>query len=162
MINEINKNEEKECKGTVQYILNELGELTEIPKDQCKPVEYPINYKLKNAFEVFVRVDGTENYWISNYGRTVNNLNHKDKNTFYAHKEGKWVGMCGEMAGEPDAISVLMGLGLDEFSMSATSILRARKIANSLSHAEMKELAAKAVACSTSSEVLDLIHSTVK
>ncbi len=79
-----------------------------------------------------------------------------------AHKEGKWVGMCGEMAGEPDAISVLMGLGLDEFSMSATSILRARKIANSLSHAEMKELAAKAVACSTSSEVLDLIHSTVK
>ena len=79
-----------------------------------------------------------------------------------AHKEGKWVGMCGEMAGEPDAISVLMGLGLDEFSMSATSILRARKIANSLSHAEMKELAAKAVGCSTSSEVLDLIHSTVK
>ena len=79
-----------------------------------------------------------------------------------AHKEGKWVGMCGEMAGEPDAISVLMGLGLDEFSMSATSILRARKIANSLSHAEMKELAAKAVECSTSSEVLDLIHSTVK
>ena len=79
-----------------------------------------------------------------------------------AHKEGKWVGMCGEMAGEPDAISVLMGLGLDEFSMSATSILRARKIANGLSHAEMKELAAKAVACSTSSEVLDLIHSTVK
>lgn len=73
----------------MQYILNEQGELTEISKDQCQPVEYPINYKLKNAFEVFVRVDGTENYWISNYGRTVNNLNHKDKNTFYAHKEGK-------------------------------------------------------------------------
>jgi len=79
-----------------------------------------------------------------------------------AHKEGKWVGMCGEMAGEPDAISVLMGLGLDEFSMSATSILRARKIANSLSYEEMKDLALKAVGCSTSSEVLDLIHSTVK
>lgn len=89
MIDEINKNEEKECKGKVQYILNEQGELTEIPKEQCRPVEYPINYKLKNAFEVFVRVEDTENYWISNYGRTVNNLNHKDKNTFYAHKEGK-------------------------------------------------------------------------
>ena len=89
MINEINRNEEKECKGKVQYILNEQGELTEISKDKCKPVEHPINYKLKNAFEVFVRVDGTENYWISNYGRTVNNLNHKDKNTFYQHKEGK-------------------------------------------------------------------------
>ena len=79
-----------------------------------------------------------------------------------AHKEGKWVGMCGEMAGEPDAISVLMGLGLDEFSMSATSILRARKIANSLTFTEMQKLAEKAVGCSTSSEVLDLIHNTVK
>lgn len=73
----------------MQYILDENGELVEIPKDNCKPVEYPIKYKLKNAFEVFVRVEGTENYWISNYGRCVNNLNHKDKNTFYAHKEGK-------------------------------------------------------------------------
>ncbi len=73
----------------MQYILNEQKELTEIPRDQCRPVEHPIKYKLKNAFEVFVRVDGTENYWISNYGRCVNNLNRKDKNTFYKHKEGK-------------------------------------------------------------------------
>lgn len=78
--------EEQECK--IQYILNEQGELVEIPKEQCRPVQYPIKYKLKNAFEVFVRVDGTDNYWISNYGRCVNNLNHKDKNTFYRHKEG--------------------------------------------------------------------------
>ena len=73
----------------MQYILDENGELTEIPKEQCKLVEYPIKYKLKNAFEVFVRVEGTENYWISNYGRCVNNLNYKDKNRFYLHKEGK-------------------------------------------------------------------------
>lgn len=73
----------------MQYILDKNGELTEIPKEQCKPVEYPIKYKLKNAFEVFVRVEGTENYWISNYGRCVNNLNYKDKNRFYQHKEGK-------------------------------------------------------------------------
>jgi len=70
----------------MQYILDEHGELTEIPKDKCKPVEYPIKYKLKNAFEVFVRVDGTENYWISNYGRCVNNYRRKG---FYKHKEGK-------------------------------------------------------------------------
>ena len=43
-----------------------------------------------------------------------------------AHKEGKWVGMCGEMAGDEIAIPILLGLGLDEFSMSATSILKAR------------------------------------
>lgn len=51
-------------------------------------MEYPIKVSLKNAFEVFVRVKDTENYWISNYGRCVNNLNHKDKNTFYMHKQG--------------------------------------------------------------------------
>jgi len=72
----------------MQFILDEKNELQEIPKNKCRPVEYPIRYKLKNAFEVFVRVDGTENYWISNYGRCVNNLNHKDKNTFYEHKQG--------------------------------------------------------------------------
>lgn len=70
----------------MQLILDENRELQEIPKDKCKPVEYPIKYKLKNAFEVFVRVDGTENYWISNYGRCVNNYRRKG---FYKHKEGK-------------------------------------------------------------------------
>ena len=79
-----------------------------------------------------------------------------------AHAHGKWCGMCGEMAGEPDAIPVLLGLGLDEFSMSATSILRARKIVNSLSHKEMKDLAAKALKLETQEEVLKLIRSTVK
>lgn len=58
-----------------------------------------------------------------------------------AHREGKWVGMCGEMAGEPLAIPILLGLGLDEFSMSATSILRARRLISQLSQHEMKSLA---------------------
>ena len=79
-----------------------------------------------------------------------------------AHSQGKWCGMCGEMAGEPDAMAVLMGLGLDEFSMSATSILKARSIANSISYQEMQQLADKAVKCQRAQEVLDLIHSTVK
>ena len=43
-----------------------------------------------------------------------------------SNKEGKWTGMCGEMAGDETAIPLLLGLGLDEFSMSATSILKAR------------------------------------
>ena len=45
-----------------------------------------------------------------------------------AHKHGKWVGMCGEMAGDETAIPTLVEYGLDEFSMSATSILSAKKI----------------------------------
>lgn len=89
--------EEASTKNEMQFILDENGELAEILKDKCKPVEYPIKYKLKNAFEVFVRIDGTENYWISNYGRCVNNylskkLSKKEKlngNKFYLHKEGK-------------------------------------------------------------------------
>lgn len=83
-------------KSKMQFILDENGELQEIFKEKCRIVEYPIKYKLKNAFEVFVRVDGTENYWISNYGRCVNNYLSKklSKNKtngykFYEHKQGK-------------------------------------------------------------------------
>jgi phosphoenolpyruvate-protein phosphotransferase (PTS system enzyme I) len=45
-----------------------------------------------------------------------------------AHKEDKWCGMCGEMAGDEDAIPTLLQYGLDEFSMSASSMLRAKEI----------------------------------
>ena len=44
-----------------------------------------------------------------------------------AHSQGKWCGMCGEMAGDEEAIPTLLEYGLDEFSMSATSILPAKK-----------------------------------
>lgn len=81
--------ETENSDSKMQFILDENGELQEIPKDKCKPVEHPINYRLKNAFEVFVRVDGTENYWISNYGRCVNNLNCTKKDKYYEHKQGK-------------------------------------------------------------------------
>ena len=78
-----------------------------------------------------------------------------------AHKEGKWAGMCGEMAGEPYAVPLLLGLGLDEFSMSATSILKARKMVTSLSKADCEKLAAEAVQLATAEEVLALVKSKV-
>lgn len=56
-----------------------------------------------------------------------------------AHANGKWVGMCGEMAGDEIAIPILLGFGLDEFSMSASSILHARAQISKLSKAEMKK-----------------------
>ncbi len=74
-----------------------------------------------------------------------------------AHKEGKWAGMCGEMAGEPDAAAILLGLGLDEFSMSATSILAARKVINSLSKKEMEAVAEKCLSFDTAEEVQSYI-----
>ncbi|MEY8594954.1 phosphoenolpyruvate--protein phosphotransferase [Staphylococcus hominis] len=75
-----------------------------------------------------------------------------------SHKEGKWTGMCGEMAGDETAIPLLLGLGLDEFSMSATSILKARRQINGLSKNEMTELANRAINCATQAEVKELVH----
>ena len=75
-----------------------------------------------------------------------------------SHKEGKWTGMCGEMAGDETAIPLLLGLGLDEFSMSATSILKARRQINGLSKNEMAELAQRAINCATQDEVKELVH----
>ena len=78
-----------------------------------------------------------------------------------AHKHGHWCGMCGEMAGDELAAPVLLGLGLDEFSMSATSMLRARRMINGLSYAEMQKLADKALEMDTMEEVSDLIKSAI-
>ena len=78
-----------------------------------------------------------------------------------AHKEGKWAGMCGEMAGDEIAIPLLLGMGLDEFSMSATSVLKARSLITQLSKAEMEELANKAMQMKTNDEVLEAVKAAV-
>ncbi|MBR2538131.1 MAG: phosphoenolpyruvate--protein phosphotransferase, partial [Streptococcus sp.] len=74
-----------------------------------------------------------------------------------AHAEGKWAGMCGEMAGDQTAVPLLVGMGLDEFSMSATSILRTRSLMKKLDTAKIEEYANRALTeCSTMEEVLEL------
>lgn len=75
-----------------------------------------------------------------------------------AHKEGRWAGMCGEMAGDATAIPLLLGLGLDEFSMSATSILPARSQISKLSKVEMKALAEQALEQQTAEQVVKLVR----
>ncbi|HIY59001.1 MAG TPA: phosphoenolpyruvate--protein phosphotransferase, partial [Candidatus Tetragenococcus pullicola] len=76
-----------------------------------------------------------------------------------AHKEGKWAGMCGEMAGDQTAVPLLMGIGLDEFSMSATSILKTRSLMKRLDTTKMAELANRAVSeCVTMEEVQALVE----
>lgn len=75
-----------------------------------------------------------------------------------AHKEGKWAGMCGEMAGDQTAVPLLMGIGLDEFSMSATSILKTRSLMKRLDTTKMQELATRALNdCDTMEEVEALV-----
>ncbi|MCY9164663.1 phosphoenolpyruvate--protein phosphotransferase [Bacillus atrophaeus] len=77
-----------------------------------------------------------------------------------AHKEGKWVGMCGEMAGDEIAIPILLGLGLDEFSMSATSILPARTQISKLSKKEAESFKEKILSMSTTEEVVAFVKDT--
>jgi phosphoenolpyruvate-protein phosphotransferase (PTS system enzyme I) len=74
-----------------------------------------------------------------------------------AHAEGKWAGMCGEMAGDEIAIPLLLGLGLDEFSMSATSILRARSQIRNLNKADMEKLAQDVLSMQTTSQVMEAV-----
>lgn len=75
-----------------------------------------------------------------------------------AHKEGKWTGMCGEMAGDPIAIPILLGLGLDEFSMSATSILPARTQIKNLSKKDISKHKEQILSMRTADEVVEFIR----
>ena len=80
-----------------------------------------------------------------------------------AHAEGKWAGMCGEMAGDQTAVPLLMGMGLDEFSMSATSVLQTRSLMKRLESKKMEELANKALSeCATMEEVVTLVEEYTK
>jgi phosphotransferase system enzyme I (PtsI) len=79
-----------------------------------------------------------------------------------SHKEGIWTGMCGEMAGDQIAAPILLGLGLDEFSMSASSILQTRHLFSKLDYNEMKKMAEKVLTFGTNSEVKDYVIKTIK
>lgn len=69
------------------------------------------------------------------------------------HKAGIWVGMCGEMAGDARMIPILLGLGLDEFSMSSISILPARKLIRSLKESDMKVYAEEILSMDSAEEI---------
>ena len=77
-----------------------------------------------------------------------------------AHKEGKWVGMCGEAAGDKRMIPILLGMGLDEFSMSPISILPARKFITSVKHEDMKKFAQEVLSMGTAEEIKNHVDKT--
>lgn len=74
-----------------------------------------------------------------------------------AHKNGKWAGMCGEMAGNPLAVPLLLGLGLDEFSMSSGKILQTRELISTLSYKEMQKIALEALELESEEQVKALL-----
>ena len=78
-----------------------------------------------------------------------------------AHAQGKWVGLCGEMAGEPLAVPILLGLGLDEFSMNPPAIPIAKQIIRSLTTGEAEELALATLEVRSPEEVKALVRERV-
>lgn len=79
-----------------------------------------------------------------------------------AHDNGRIAGMCGEVAGDQVAVPLLMGLGLDEFSMSSTSVLKTRSLMKTIDTKEMAKLADKAINdCVTNEEVKELVEKNV-
>lgn len=74
-----------------------------------------------------------------------------------SHAEGKWTGMCGELAGDEKATILLLGMGLDEFSMSAISVPRIKKLIRNVNYQDAKALADKALQQPTAAEIEKLV-----
>ncbi|VAY02426.1 Phosphoenolpyruvate-protein phosphotransferase [Arsenophonus endosymbiont of Aleurodicus dispersus] len=79
-----------------------------------------------------------------------------------SHSEGKWTGMCGELAGDERATVLLLGMGLDEFSMSAISIPNIKKIIQNANYKDAKTLAEQALNQPTAKELMDLVETCLK
>ena len=76
-----------------------------------------------------------------------------------SHREDKWTGMCGEMAGDQTAVPILLGMGLDEFSMSASSVLKTRSLMQSLTLSDLQKLADRALnEAGTVDEVVEMVQ----
>jgi len=78
------------------------------------------------------------------------------------HKEGIWVGMCGEMAGDPALAIILLGLGLDEFSTSPMLLPEIKKMIRAFKLSDAKKMAEKALTLQTGREVEEFAHEILK
>ncbi|MDR2249263.1 phosphoenolpyruvate--protein phosphotransferase [Acinetobacter sp.] len=83
-------------------------------------------------------------------------LNLIDQTVKAAHKHGKWVGICGELAADPKAVPILMGLGVDELSMSPNSIPLVKAQIRTLSYSHAQKLAQQALLCDSAPAVRQL------
>ncbi len=81
-----------------------------------------------------------------------------DRTVDAAHDEGAWVGMCGEMAGDPDLTELLVGLGLDELSMSAVTVPDVKANVSETDRSRARDVAARALSAETRDDVRESIH----
>ncbi len=70
-----------------------------------------------------------------------------------AHAAGKWVGLCGELAADPVAVPILVGLGLDELSVNVPAVPAVKARIRAISYEQARALAARALSCTTAAEV---------
>ncbi|ALC84377.1 phosphoenolpyruvate-protein phosphotransferase [Bacillus gobiensis] len=159
----IEEKEKLECEGITVSENIEVGMMVEIPSSAviadlfAKEVDFfsigtndLIQYTLASD-----RMNERVSYLYQPYNPAILRLIHMVIKA--AHKEGKWVGMCGEMAGDEIAIPILLALGLDEFSMSATSILKARSQISQLSKEDIEQYVESILSMTTTEEVVSLI-----
>lgn len=74
-----------------------------------------------------------------------------------SHAEGKWTGMCGELAGDEKATILLLGMGLDEFSMSAISVPKIKKLIRNVNYQDAQDLAKEVLQQPTAEDIEQLI-----
>jgi phosphotransferase system enzyme I (PtsI) len=79
-----------------------------------------------------------------------------------SHQQGKWTGMCGELAGMQKAIPILLGLGLDEFSMAPRSIPEAKWLINRLTEARVQDIANRVLSLPTAAEIEDFMSDVLE
>ncbi|MBC8333460.1 MAG: phosphoenolpyruvate--protein phosphotransferase [Anaerolineae bacterium] len=80
-----------------------------------------------------------------------------DQTTRAAHAAGKWVGVCGELGADPQAIPILVGLGVDELSVTVPAVPTVKALVRTLNYSETQALARKALACARASDVRQLV-----
>lgn len=160
-----------------------ISELEEEGKPFTKNIEIGIMVEIPSAALVADQLAGEVDFFsigtndLSQYTMAADRTNPKVaglSDAFYpavlrlvrevivaAHAQGKWVGMCGELAGEPLAAPILLGLGLDEFSMSPPMVPLIKQILRGLNANEMKSLAEQALQLESPQQIKELVKKRV-
>ena len=145
----------------------EVGAMVEIPSaaviadlliTECDFLSIGTNDLIQYTLAVD-RVNEAVAYLYDPLNPAVLRLIQKTIDACWKHK--KWAGMCGEMAGDPKLVPLLLGMGLDEFSVSASVIPEIKKVIRQMPYALAKEIAAEALTKHTSGEILDLIRERI-
>jgi phosphotransferase system enzyme I (PtsI) len=147
----------------VEYARPELGVMVETPAAALRADEFAARVEFlsvgTNDLAQYVMAAARENDAVAHLHdpRHPPVLRAVARAVEAAHENDAWIGMCGEMAGNPDLTKLLIGLGLDELSMSAVTIPQVKAEVEEIDTADARELADRALAASTKDDVLEIL-----